>query len=258
MKNHFPCLFCLLPRFSCTTCVLFSSSSHSWRLPDPTPCPLCPLLQGPHLLWLLWGDAMGSGAAGAQMWRLDTHTHLDKKLQNTVFFSSPLRPVTLSHGFTIRNPDCTHTHIYTHNTSDLKNVSERDTSKQERFGLGTGASEMLDIQIPVELWHVASLSLFCHRWIRLESYAFMFLSLGLHFEVQSDHEFNEIADLFTSETHYHKFSHTSLFISGAILWLMSKMKCVFHLSGWCVCCDWCHACVHVLRMWAKLPQALRL
>lgn len=50
------------------------SPSDSWRLPDPTPCPLRPLLQGPHLLWLLWRDAVGPGPAGAQMWRLETWT----------------------------------------------------------------------------------------------------------------------------------------------------------------------------------------
>lgn len=79
----FPDLFFFLNFFfffSRTMCVICSSSD-GWRLPDPTSCSFCPLLQGPHLLWLLWGDAVGSGAAGAQMWRLDTqagtfHSHM--------------------------------------------------------------------------------------------------------------------------------------------------------------------------------------
>lgn len=74
---HFVVIFhflVLLPSLIlCLLCIVFSSS-HSWRLPDPTPCPLCPLLQGPYLLWLLWRDAMGPRPAGAQMWRLEQQT----------------------------------------------------------------------------------------------------------------------------------------------------------------------------------------
>jgi len=36
-----------------------SSSSYSGRFPDPTSCPLRPLLQSAHVLWLLWRDAVG-------------------------------------------------------------------------------------------------------------------------------------------------------------------------------------------------------
>lgn len=83
--------------FSCPPC----SSRYCRGLPDPAPCPVCALVQGPHLLWLLWGDAVGSSSPGSQMWRwvqdpgplamqptyMDTHidvyryTHMQTKQQ---------------------------------------------------------------------------------------------------------------------------------------------------------------------------------
>lgn len=70
---YFPFLMLLSSLILCLLCIVFSSS-HSWRLPDPTPCPLCPLLQGPYLLRLLWRDAVGPCPTGAQMWRLEQQT----------------------------------------------------------------------------------------------------------------------------------------------------------------------------------------
>jgi len=96
-------------------CIVFSSS-HSWRLPDTTPCPLRPLLQGPHLLRLLRGDALGSRPAGAEMWRLDVNTH-----KHLVEFSGTLRchcqdfEVTDWKNFLFPTVS-THTHTHTHTT----------------------------------------------------------------------------------------------------------------------------------------------